>query len=318
MATYDVPLTFGTAPGTAKITSSPSRCRNRAMWPSLAETLCHHREGPLGRHAQATGDLEIDRKHPRRLLGRRLHSAASGSNVHCLVSRLDQPLGGIYIQISLHSALHASQAANLTTNGETRTERADPGLTTAPTSAILPDMQFVVVDYGAGNLRSVAKAFAHVGLTPTVTSDPAVVLAADAVVLPGVGAAGDAMRSLGRLGLDEAVRAFVTSGRPFLGVCLGMQVLLSVSDEDGEQPCLDVVPGRVRLLPPGLKVPHMGWNQVRLRREHPVFTGIPADTNFYFVHSYYCDPSDPDLVLGETDYGLSFCSALARDNAVRT
>ncbi|MHB1006202.1 MAG: imidazole glycerol phosphate synthase subunit HisH [Chloroflexota bacterium] len=179
-------------------------------------------------------------------------------------------------------------------------------------------MQLAVVDYGAGNLRSVAKAFAYVGLTPTVTSVPAEVLAADAVVLPGVGAAGDAMRSLRRLGLVEVLRAFVASGRPFLGVCLGMQVLLTVSDEGGEQPCLNLVPGRVRLLPPGLKVPHMGWNQVRLRHEHPLFAGIPDDANFYFVHSYYCDPSDADSVLGETEYGLNFCSALTRANVVGT
>ncbi len=175
-----------------------------------------------------------------------------------------------------------------------------------------------IVDYGAGNLRSVAKALAHVGVEPTLTSSGKELLAADAVVLPGVGAAGDAMRSLERLDLVAPIREYVTSGRPFFGVCLGMQILLSVSEEGGGQPCLDLVPGRVLRLPDGLKVPQMGWNQVRQTRAHPLFAGIPDDSHFYFVHSYYCAPADRALVIGETDYGLAYCSALAVDNVVAT
>lgn len=179
-------------------------------------------------------------------------------------------------------------------------------------------MRLVVIDYGAGNLRSVAKAFAHLGTEATVTSSPDDLALADAVVLPGVGAAGAAMAHLRQLGFVEAIGKYVGSGRPFLGVCLGMQVMLTASEEGGEQPCLDLVPGRVRLLPPGLKVPHMGWNQVRLTRSHPLFAGLPDESNFYFVHSYYCDPTALGVVVGQTDYGVTFCSALAHKNLLAT
>ena len=179
-------------------------------------------------------------------------------------------------------------------------------------------MRLAIIDYGAGNLRSVAKAVAHLGVEPTVTSSARALLSADAVILPGVGAAGDTMRSLSELELVEPIREYVASGRPFFGVCLGLQVLLSVSEEGGEQRCLDLVPGRVRRLPAGLKVPHMGWNQVRQVRPHPLFAGIPDGSNFYFVHSYICEPADPALAIGETEYGLAFCSALAAGNLVAT
>ena len=179
-------------------------------------------------------------------------------------------------------------------------------------------MNLVVIDYGAGNLRSVAKAFASLGQEPTVTSSPSALSRADAVVLPGVGAAGDTMRSLERLGLIEPIRRYVASGRPFFGVCLGMQVLFSTSEEGGEQPCLGLVPGRVRRLPPGLKVPHMGWNQVRQLRRHPLYADIADESYFYFVHSYYCEPEDASVAIGETLYGVPFCSVLARDNIVAT
>jgi len=175
-----------------------------------------------------------------------------------------------------------------------------------------------VIDYGAGNLRSVAKAFVHLGCEPNVTDTAAALRDADAVVLPGVGAAGDTMRSLRDLGLVEPIRSYVASGRPFFGVCLGMQVLLSTSEEGGEQRCLDLVPGPVRRLPPGLKVPHMGWNQVHQTRPHPIFAGVPDGANFYFVHSFYCDPADPAVVIGETEYGRAFCSALASGNVFAT
>jgi glutamine amidotransferase len=175
-----------------------------------------------------------------------------------------------------------------------------------------------VVNYGAGNLRSVAKALEAVGAPIVVTSDPDEVARADAVILPGVGAAADTMSGLREGGLVEPLRAAVQEGKPFLGVCIGLQVLLTTSDEDGGAACLDLVPGRVRRLPPGVKVPHMGWNQVRLKTDHPLFEGIPNDSYFYFVHSYYADPVDPGVVLGETEYAVCFPSVIARDNLVAT
>ncbi len=183
----------------------------------------------------------------------------------------------------------------------------------------------VIVDYGAGTLRSVAKAFEWLGRAPRVTSLPEDVEAARAVVLPGVGAAADTMSSLQRLGLVEPIRRFIASGRPFFGVCLGLQVLLDGSEEGGWQECLGVVPGRVRWLGldlgpelAGLKVPHMGWNQVRQRVAHPLFSDVPDGANFYFVHSYCAAPLDRSVVAGETDYGVAFPSVLIQDNVVAT
>jgi glutamine amidotransferase len=175
-----------------------------------------------------------------------------------------------------------------------------------------------ILDYGAGNLRSVARAVSHIGYHPTLTSDPATVRSADVLIVPGQGAAGECMRCLRDLGLLDVVKDYIASGRPFLGVCLGLQVLLETTEENGLQECLGVVPGAVRRLPEGLKVPHMGWNQVRLTRPHPVMEGIPDGSDFYFVHSYYADPSDRSWVLGETEYGVTFCSMVARDNVVAT
>ena len=178
--------------------------------------------------------------------------------------------------------------------------------------------QVVIVDYGAGNLRSVARAVAHHGYEPFVSCNVSDVERAEALILPGVGAAADTMRNLNQAGLVQPVRDYIASGRPFLGVCMGQQALLSVSEEGGEHRCLDVLPGRVRRLPSGQKVPHMGWNQVRQRTQHPVFEGIEDGSNFYFVHSYYPDPEDRDVVIGETDYGVTFASVLARGNVVAT
>ncbi len=176
----------------------------------------------------------------------------------------------------------------------------------------------VIVDYGAGNLRSVSRAVAHVGHEPSVTADPADLRDADALILPGVGAAADTMRNLRERAMVEPVKAYIASGRPFFGVCMGQQALLSVSEEGGEHACLGVIPGRVRRLPPGQKVPHMGWNQVRQRAAHPIFAGIPDESYFYFVHSYVPEPADPAVIVGETDYGVTFASVLARDNIVAT
>ena len=175
----------------------------------------------------------------------------------------------------------------------------------------------VVIDYESGNLRSVVRALERAGVQPEVTGVPRALLEADAAVLPGVGAGDAAMQALRRRGLDEPIKEFVASGRPFLGVCLGLQLLVDRTEE-GDVPCLGIVAGKTRRLPSALKVPHMGWNQVELRKCHPVFEGIPSNAYLYFVHSYYAVPEDEDVVAGVSDYGISFCSAIARDNLVAT
>jgi len=179
----------------------------------------------------------------------------------------------------------------------------------------------VVIDYGGSNLRSVVKALESLGATPRVATSPEALTHARAVILPGVGAAGQIMRSLRERGLDEAIHDFITSGRPYLGVCMGMQVLMEASDEDGGQTCLGVFPGRVEHLPPTVKVPHIGWNTVEQR---PVsgcawaWTDIPDRSYFYFVHSYAVQTSDASLVAGATEHGVSFASAIGRDNVFGT
>jgi glutamine amidotransferase len=175
-----------------------------------------------------------------------------------------------------------------------------------------------IIDYGAGNLRSVVNAISRLGYQAKVTTSPAEVLEAKAVILPGVGAAADTMANLRQQGLDEPIRHFVAGGKPFLGVCIGMQVLLSDTEEGGNQPCLGIIPGRVRKFAPGLKVPHMGWNQLRQKKAHFIFEGIADGANFYFVHSYYVEPEDKGLVAGETEYGIPFCSVIAKDNLIAT
>lgn len=171
-----------------------------------------------------------------------------------------------------------------------------------------------ILDYGAGNLRSVAKALETVGARPVVTDDPARIADASGLVVPGQGSAVDAMRNLTRLGLVDPLRRYVASGRPFFGVCLGEQVIFERSDEGNGVECLGLLPGAVRRLPGGQKVPHMGWNLVRIVRPHPILDGIPDETYFYFVHSYYVDPTERESVVGETDYGIPFASIVARDN----
>jgi glutamine amidotransferase len=176
----------------------------------------------------------------------------------------------------------------------------------------------LVLDYGAGNLRSVVRAVQQVGGSPHVTDRAADVAEARCVIMPGVGAAVDTMRNLNAHGLVEPVRAYIASGRPFLGVCMGLQALLSYSEEGGRHECLDVIPGAVRRLPDGQKVPHMGWNTVRQLRPHPVFAGIPDESYFYFVHSYHVEPDDPACVIGEAEYGRRFPAVVARDNVIAT
>ena len=179
----------------------------------------------------------------------------------------------------------------------------------------MPAPNIVIVDYQAGNLRSVQKALERSGAQATITSDERVIQAADALVFPGQGACDSSMRNLRERGLVEPIKAFIGSGRPFFGVCLGLQLLLEGSDE-GVEPGLGILKGRVRRLPDGLKIPHMGWNQVRLLNRHPVLEGVPDGSNFYFVHSYYADPDDRSVVAGVTDYGVEFCSVAAWKNVI--
>jgi glutamine amidotransferase len=173
-----------------------------------------------------------------------------------------------------------------------------------------------IVDYGAGNLRSIHKALEHVvaadgSWSVQITTDPAVIAGAAAVVLPGVGAARATMDRLHATGLVAPLRAAATDGRPFLGICLGLQLLFEHLEE-GDVAGLGVLPGVVRRFPGGLKVPHIGWNVVRAATAHPFLGGIDPDPYFYFVHSYYVAPTDATLVIGTTDYGPRFCSVLAR------
>ncbi len=175
-----------------------------------------------------------------------------------------------------------------------------------------------LVDYGSGNIRSVERALGFVGAEFALTEDPDVVAGAAGVVLPGVGAALDTMDGLRARGLDAAVRDYLASGRPFMGVCMGLQALLEHSEENDGTPCLGLFPGRVRLFPPGLHVPHMGWNQVRRRRPCPILEGVPDGANFYFVHSYYADAAEAEYCAATTEYGLEFMSVLGRDLAFAT
>lgn len=175
-----------------------------------------------------------------------------------------------------------------------------------------------IVDYGAGNLRSVINAVTRLGYQPKLAVKPEEVLEAGVLILPGVGAAAHTMGSLKRLELDGAIKQYIADGRPFLGICIGLQVLLSGTEEGGGHDCLGIIPGRVKRIPAGLKIPHMGWNQVKQKREHPVFDGVADRANFYFVHSYYAEPDDKELIAGETEYGVNICSVLVWDNLVAT
>lgn len=184
-----------------------------------------------------------------------------------------------------------------------------------------------IVDYGMGNLRSVEKALQKLGHAVEVTSDPAVVAAAERVILPGVGAFGAGMSYLnraeaGRPSLAEAVRQAVSSGRPFFGICLGMQLLFTESEELGLHRGLNVVPGRVVKFDfggdPTLKIPHMGWNELRFPRETPLFAGIEPGSRVYFVHGYYCSPEDPSVIAATCTHGTTFCAALAQGNVYAT
>jgi glutamine amidotransferase len=177
-----------------------------------------------------------------------------------------------------------------------------------------------IIDYGMGNLRSVQKGFEKVGHQAVVTSDPAQVAAAEKVVLPGVGAFEDCIAELRRRDLVRSVHAAIDAGKPFLGICLGLQLLFDVSYENGRHEGLGIFPGEVVRfdLPREYAVPHMGWNQLSIRRPAPILAGVAAGTYVYFVHSYYVVPKDAEVIATETDYGKPFCSMVWRDNVFAT
>ena len=180
--------------------------------------------------------------------------------------------------------------------------------------------KIVIVDYGMANLRSVQKAFEKLGHAAVISGDPNQVAEADKVVLPGVGAFRDAIARLRESGLAAPLTEHVRTGKPFLGVCLGLQLLFTTSHEDGVHRGLDLFPGEVVRFPdvPGLKVPHMGWNQLRVKRRAPELKDVPEGGAVYFVHSYCVVPNDPGIVAAETDYPTPFTSAIWCDNVFAT
>jgi imidazole glycerol-phosphate synthase subunit HisH len=187
-------------------------------------------------------------------------------------------------------------------------------------SDIVAGVMIALVDYGMGNLRSVEKALTRVGADVRIASDRESVLAADALVLPGVGAFGDCMANLEKIGLVEAIREFVATKRPFLGICLGFQALFESSEEAPGVNGFALFPGTVpRFAVDSLKVPHMGWNGLRVKRDDcPLLKGVADNSYVYFVHSYYCKPKDSSVVCGTTDYGGEFCSMLWAENVFAT
>ena len=179
-----------------------------------------------------------------------------------------------------------------------------------------------IVDYRAGNLTSVARALAYLGEDCRITDDPAILSKASHLIFPGVGAAGEAMANLRQRRLDHWLAEWVAAGIPLLGICLGTQVIFSHSEEN-DTACLGIIPGEVKRFPElrapdgrPLKIPHMGWNRVEFGRRHPVFHDIPAEAEFYFVHSYYPAPAEDRWIIGRTEYGQTFCAAVARRNLV--
>jgi glutamine amidotransferase len=175
-----------------------------------------------------------------------------------------------------------------------------------------------IVDYGMGNLRSVKKAFENLGFPANVTRNPEEILNSNGLVLPGVGAFGDCMKNLEEYGLVEPIKAFIETGKPFLGICLGLQLLFEESEESPGVEGLGVLRGRVvrfpRLEKEGLKVPHMGWNQIEIKKPTPVLKGIPEGSWFYFVHSYYPEPENNSINALQTHYGVEFTSAVESEN----
>ncbi|MGD2038560.1 MAG: imidazole glycerol phosphate synthase subunit HisH [Desulfobacterales bacterium] len=183
----------------------------------------------------------------------------------------------------------------------------------------------VIIDYDAGNLASVFRAVSHLGYSCAITKDVHEIKAADRIIFPGVGAAGSAMESLHLSQLDVVIKEAFANGKPILGICLGSQIILTHSEENSTS-CLGILGGTVRAFTPDrqtedgrkLKIPHMGWNGIRIEKSHPLLSGVQADDEFYFVHSYYPDPQDADTVISLTDYGISFASIVGLNNLFAT
>jgi len=177
-----------------------------------------------------------------------------------------------------------------------------------------------IIDYGVGNLRSVEKAFAYIGCEALVSSDPEFVSKAEGIVLPGVGAYSDAMDNLEKAGMVDVVKSVIVDNRPFLGICLGMQLLFDHSEEGGNVPGLGVFKGTIKQLPLNmdLKVPHMGWNSLKISKDCPLFKGLPDNPYVYFVHSYYLDSENKDIVKATTNYGIEFDVAVGSGNVFAT
>jgi glutamine amidotransferase len=175
-----------------------------------------------------------------------------------------------------------------------------------------------IVDYGMGNLRSVEKGFKKVGVNAVVTADPKTIDDAAAVVLPGVGAFRDCIRNLTDLSLTESIVRSIEKGKPYLGICLGLQVLFSESEEFGTCKGLDIFRGRVVRFRIKEKVPHMGWNTIQIVKKPPIFSGVPDNSYFYFVHSFYVVPDDAGVTAATTDYGVTFTSMIWKDNVFAT
>ncbi|KQC10302.1 MAG: imidazole glycerol phosphate synthase subunit HisH [Smithella sp. SDB] len=179
-----------------------------------------------------------------------------------------------------------------------------------------------IINYNAGNITSVARALQNIGKKYIITDDTKKLDDASRIIFPGVGAAGEAMAYLRQKNLDTWLKTYIKTGKPLLGICLGTQIILDYSEENKTE-CIGLVAGSTKRFPEklisegqALKIPHMGWNSVKLYRSHPVFNNVSPDAEFYFVHSYHPAPSDDAVVLGTTDYGMTFCSVLAKDNLV--
>jgi glutamine amidotransferase len=175
-----------------------------------------------------------------------------------------------------------------------------------------------IIDYRAGNLKSVRRALLHLGVPCRITNKPLEILSSERVIFPGVGAAGKAMDTIRSQGLDLVIREVVANGTPFLGICLGAQIILEKSEENDTE-CLNLMPGRVRRFAgSNLKIPHMGWNTLEIKQNHPILEGIDEEAQFYFVHSYYPEPAEDEHVIATTEYGIPFASIIGKGNVVAT
>ncbi len=175
-----------------------------------------------------------------------------------------------------------------------------------------------IIDYKAGNVKSVERALRHLGVACRITNSPAKIISSEGVIFPGVGAAGKTMEVIRSLNLDSVIHEVVRQKIPFLGICLGSQIILKVSEED-DASCLNLIAGTVRRFPDmGIKIPHMGWNNISIEQRHPILSGIDREAQFYFVHSYYPEPQHREHIIATTHYGIPFASVIGRNNIVAT